>query len=252
MTILKTMYQDEVLCMNALLSQKNTILNIKYKLLNDHNVKNIFNLIPKYILENENLTWNEKYHFEKEIMELSIILNKFLHVLLNFKLIENIKSENLIEPCEYFPDSGGRNLMYILSHIPLIDLIVRDLNYNKTIKQNSDTFVDSMTKHQNEILFGNKRFFRREKFPPEQRFISYALQKKHAEIIQAEYESGIKDDIKNSLIILAKQFNLSKNLFETKVELGCLFWDSKIKEKETNDQKIRDGFLAIVKAFEKK
>lgn len=246
---MKSNYKEEMLSMVAILNLRTIILNIQHKLISDHNVKKIFDLIPRYTNDYSDLSWNDRYFFEKEVPELLLTLNTLMQVLLNNEEYAKIPSEDFIIKCKHFPDSNGRTFMHLFSYIPLLILIDEDLKYKEAMRYNSDEYVESAKKYQDEQIFNDRGLFKINKFPDDENLIDYSLQHRVRQIRVKEYESYRKNEIKNELNILVKKITSSENFINDRVELGCIFWDSKINAIKKRKENFTKSISSVLNAL---
>lgn len=252
--MLKEYYEKDLNQLSAIRSQRTVILNTKYKILHDQNMRNYFSLIPKYVFHPDELTWNEKYDFEKNTSFVLRVINSLFYTMIDIDEYNSKDAKELTIKCRSFPDSGGLELMYLFSHIPIIQLIDSELMYIQASKTGSDNGLDpnkvffssrTMNEDQEARLFEKDSFAYHGDFPDKNKFISNDLIYKHAKIRKEEYENGKKEEIRSSLELIVSQFsNLEKNdLFDFKVSIGSTYWDQKVKR---NKEK-KDEFTTIFK-----
>lgn len=253
-------YTKELDRLRAIRSVKNVIANTNYKIMNDLNMRDLFNKIPAYVLNPESLSWNENYNFEKNVGDALRVISSLMNTLLDVDQYKERESSEFCKDCNLFPDSGGKQLMFLFSHIPTLILNDEKIKYKKISRDmtnpSEDEWMYGMTRneYQRENLFNKSKRGFRGKFPEKEAFVSYDLLFEHASMRHNEYENAEKATINEQLELLVRPMEeLERSeLFDYKVKMGSIYWDAKVRDEMKRNAEIKEMFSGIVNALAKK
>ena len=253
-------YTKELDRLRAIRSIRNVIINTKYKIMNDLNMRDLFNKIPTYVLNKDELSWNENYNFEKNVADALRILGSLMNTLLDVDRYKECESSEFCEDCNLFPDSGGKQLMFLFSHVPTLILIDQKIKYEKMsgkmTNPSEGEWMYGMTRneYQRENLFNESKRGFIGKFPEKEDFVSYDLMFEHASMRHNQYENTEKAAITEQLELLVRPMEgLERSeLFDYKVKMGSVYWDEKVKNEMKRNAELKEMFSGIVNALAKK
>ena len=227
---------------------KNTISNIKYKIMKDENCRKFFKELHTKAVNYDNLEYMEKYYFNNDIKAFLPILNLLLEAARQLPHISKLTGIEIIKPYTSFSDYGGKELMYILSHIPIMKLILEKINYEKQVEISSRDFNTYKTM-QSEKLDVTK--LNACKFPNDDDIIDYDLKKMVAEKRAKEYNNGIKDKINEDINTLCTTIDETKSIYEQKVLIGCVIWDKTMNKEDKNADAIKEVLTSMSASIDK-
>jgi hypothetical protein len=248
--VIKETYKTEMLVMQSMMNERTAIMNIFYKIRNDENIKKFLKVLPDYVINEDNLSWNEKYTFEKNVEDVFRLIDIFIQTLMTIDRTKDKTAKEIAKHCNIFSDSIGELMMYVISYFPLMQLINTKLLYENHFKRHIDNEEDSIGRsHEQYIrneIFGEMAFT----FPRKDNFIDFKLRNEHIELRRNEYESSEKDEIQSKLMILAKALNqgdTEKEQYISRVTIGSMYWDAKCEDKRDCDEKFQESIKNVFK-----
>jgi len=201
--------------------------NTIYELKQDKNLEHLIYLLKEKYLENKNV-----FISSYKIEEYFDILGKLFEAV--FRLFKKYTAEEVIKCCGLFPDYGGKNFMYLVGIMVILEeyFIIKRLEELEGTKKSYEEEKPEWVK-----TFNEKR--KKGLFIKEKEFID---ENKYLEYINETLKTYNKKEHTDKLKKLLKIANNEENL----ITIGELYWQNKKENHETTGQKLKDSFDKIL------
>lgn len=249
----ETFYSEELVAVKNIYNRKTVLQNFVYKLNLDRNISDFLEQLSEKAKNYDSLEHMDKYYFERKLKAYSNVLNNLLILMECVETISSHSAEEISKDCRVLPDSTGKELMYFLGYLPLIEAIKRKSDFVTFFKKKKEEVSDEMKKFYNTKLF-DKKSWHYDHFPSNKSIVDNETLKKKIEFEKEHYESSMKGELENAISMLSELINSTKkeDLRRVMIELGKNYWDARKKTKDEKVQRLSEALTALANGLDVK
>lgn len=252
--MIEEIYSKELEELNIVFNSQNVLVKTTRKLINDLNSQHFFKELIENIKKYDDLNNVELYRFKDDVKSMYKIL---IHLYLNLKkekLTSEENYENMIKSCRVFPDFIGRDMIKLISYLPILKLIKTKIEYEEYIEQKldlNDKITISYMEEQQERLFGEDSIVSN-KFLEDEEFKDFKMKNDYVNKIEKEYNL-IKKDLNSCIKHLIELYEKVEDLEEFKIIIGSVQWEKNQSLKtDLLSLKVIEEILKMVKTYNDK
>ena len=115
-------FEENKKSLKDLINEKYVIMNTISTLCSDLNIKNFLETFSEKANSIENLEHMESFYFKKNVIEYQELINLLFHASFKSQILKEHDPEEIIKRARVLHDSAGKNLMYFIGFLPLLNL----------------------------------------------------------------------------------------------------------------------------------
>ncbi|CAH7407584.1 hypothetical protein VCHA53O466_50215 [Vibrio chagasii] len=240
--MIERIFKEDMLAASAIVNERNVTINFKSRLSSDQNIQSYLSTVLEKSVKYDELNHRDKYKFKQNTESAIKVLRSFKRLLLNVDFMKSKTAEEILKPCDVFPDYGGETVITLLSSLPVIELIHEKIVHEKLLYETSD--VEGMIEYQNERVLGS-----RVRIPvradDDKLFVNHSLKKSFADIKSEQFNTERKSVITEGL----KEFeriHLEHGRDKAQILIGSIYWDDISKKKREFEGSFTDILSSLV------
>lgn len=248
--MIKDTYSVELKSASAIIYEKNFLTNFTYKIMRDRNIQDFLNSLHSKAYNYENLETTEKNSFNRALSEVKSVLFSYKDAIRNSNTFKGKSSEDIYKSCNVLSDQSGKDVLFILGHMPVLISISEKQTANEFFSNllseeelnGEKSQIDIMETNQRKLVLRSQSNLR---VPRDRTLVNYRLRNEKILQEKEKYENSrlkdlnlLIDEMHNS----ANDYNFSYEYF---VNVGKAYWEST----EKNRRKLEEGFSEVIESI---
>lgn len=253
MNMHESFYGEEVKAVSNIYNRKTVLQNFVYKLNLDSTIKEFLTQLPEKAKNYDNLERMEHFYFIGKLKAYHKILHHLFTLMECVEVVSSKTADEISENCRVLPDSTGKELLFFLGYLPLLDAIKKKSEFLEFFKKQKEEISDDMREHYEAKLF-NKNSWHFKHFPSEKALVDRETLNRKVELEKELYESEVKPELDPSISMLSDIIIATKpeELRALMIDLGKKYWDAKKEAKDKRTKGLSEAITALANGLAKK